>query len=155
MGKRIGEQRVVRKIRPACDHVHGEPGHLELFLARSVKLPELGDRGHLAQQPHIVEATLVHASGRPLSLRGPADLALYLCDKLRDALCGGIGLLALQPRQHGLIFAIGECDFDAGVHQQRRATSPMNRTGICGITHRVRACFRTVAAARPPQQSGN
>lgn len=49
MGKRIGEQRVVRKVRPALDDIHGEPGHLELFLARSVKLPQFGDRGHLAQ----------------------------------------------------------------------------------------------------------
>ena len=84
-GQRIDEQRVVRKIRPAGDHIHGQPGHLELFLAGRVKLSQFGDRRHLAQQPHIVEAALVDTAGGPLSLRGPADLAFDLTDELRDA----------------------------------------------------------------------
>lgn len=64
---------------------------------------------------------MLNASGRPLSLRGPADLALYFCYELRDALCGCIGLLALQARQHGLVLTVCEGNFYAGVYQQRRA----------------------------------
>ena len=65
------------------------------------RLPELGDRRHLAQQAQVVEAALiVTLPAAHCPLRGPADLALDLADKLPDALCRGIRRFGLQPRQH-------------------------------------------------------
>jgi hypothetical protein len=43
---------------------------------------------------------------------------------LRDALRGGIGLLASQPSQDGLVLAIDEREFYGGINQQRRAHQP-------------------------------
>ena len=123
-GQRIDEEGVVGVIRPAGDHIHGQPGHLELFLAGRVELSQFGDRRHLAQQPHIVEAALIDTAGGPLPLRGPADLAFDLTDELRDLLCRGVRLLLLQPLQNDQILAVAEGDFDAGVDQQRRAHQP-------------------------------
>ena len=76
-------------VDAAADHVHGQPRHLELLVARGIDLREFGDRRHLAQQPQRIEAALIERAVGPRQLRGPADLAFDLGDEFFDLVGGG------------------------------------------------------------------
>jgi len=51
----LGEFRLLRVVDAATDHVHCQPGHLELLVARSIDLSKLRDRRYLAQKPQRIE----------------------------------------------------------------------------------------------------
>src|SRR5207237_1397881 len=70
LGHGLGEFRVLRIVLLARNHVHGEPGDFQLLDAGGIELRQLGDRGHLAQQPQAIEPALVDGAGRPGQLRG-------------------------------------------------------------------------------------
>src|SRR5262249_7525690 len=80
---------------------------------------ELGDGGHLAQQPQGVEAALFDRARRPRQLRGPAELALDLLDELADLGGGGFRLLALDADERRLVLLIIEQDVQNAVGHQR------------------------------------
>ena len=119
LGHRLGEFRSLERSSLAADHVHGEPRYPQLLLAGGIELRQLGDRRHLAQEPQPVEPALVDRARRPWQLRGPADLALDLLDELADLGGGGLGLLALDADQRGLVLLIGEPDLEQAVGEQR------------------------------------
>src|SRR5439155_15716197 len=82
---------------------------------------KFGDSGHLAQESQTVETPLVDGAGRPRQLRSPTDLALDFADELADLGGGGLGLLALNADQGGLVLAVGEPDFEQAVAEQGHA----------------------------------
>ena len=51
----LGEFRLLRVVDAATVHVHCQPGHLELLVARSIDLSKLRDRRYLAQKPQRIE----------------------------------------------------------------------------------------------------
>jgi hypothetical protein len=48
---RFRELRIVGEVGAAADHVHRQPRDPQPLLAAGVDLPQLGNGGHLAQQP--------------------------------------------------------------------------------------------------------
>ena len=121
VGARLAEGRRLGQILAAADDIHRQARDLELFFAVMVELGNLGDRRHLAQQPHIVEAALVERRGRPLRMRRPADLALDLLDEFLDALRRRVGLFLLDANHRRLVFLIAEPEVEAAVDEQRHA----------------------------------
>ena len=115
------EGRALREIRLAADRVHRQARHFELLLALAVELREFGDRRHLTPQANIILAALVERPRRPLRMRGPADLALDLLDKLCDALRRRCRLLLLHPDEGRLGLLVGEPEIEAAIDQERRA----------------------------------
>ena len=110
---------ILGEVAAAADHVHGEPRHPQPLFAGGVELRQLGNGGHLAQQPQGIEAALLDRARRPRQLRGPAELALDLLDELADLGGGGFRLLALDADQRGLVLLIIEQDVENAVRQQR------------------------------------
>src|SRR5262249_61153417 len=90
-------------------------------VAGGVGLSELGDGGHLPQQPEGIEAALLDRARRPWQLRGPAELALDLLDELADLGGGGLGLFALDADERGFVLLIIEKDVENAVGQERDA----------------------------------
>src|SRR5262249_44966041 len=96
-----------------------QPRDAQPLFAGGVELSELGDGGHLTQQPQGIEAALLDRAGRPRQLRGPAELALDLLDELADLGGGGFRLLALAADEGHLVFLIIEQDVENTVGYQR------------------------------------
>ena len=94
---------------------------MQLLAALGVEPDDLGDRRHLAQQLHVVEAPLLDriGVGAGLAERGPAELVLDVVDVLLDARRGGMRLLALQGDQVALGLAIGEPDADGAARDEQ------------------------------------
>ena len=82
------------------------------------ELRQLGDGRHLAQETQRVEAALLQRACRPGQLHGPAELALDLLDELADLRRRGLGLLALDADQRGLVLLVGEPDLEHAVGEQ-------------------------------------
>ena len=101
---RAADGRLVREIRLAAGHVHGETRDAQLFLAAAVDERDLGDGGRLAQQAIVIDPPLLEPRGvrQQRQLRGPADLGLDLLDELADHRGRRDGLLLLD---------LGECLF--------------------------------------------
>ncbi len=117
----FGEFRPLGIVDAAADHVHAQPRHPQLLVARGIDLRQFGDGGHLAQQPQRVEAPLLEGAVRPRQLRGPADLAFDLGDELLDLAGGALRLLALDADQRSLVLLVGEPDLEHAVGDQREA----------------------------------
>src|SRR5262249_39799490 len=100
---------------------------------------ELGDGGHLAQQPQGIEAALFDRARRPRQLRGPAELALDLLDELADLGGGGFRLFALDADERRFVFLIIEEDVKNAVGQQGNAARRAERRGF--LVERSSACF--------------
>jgi hypothetical protein len=86
--RRLGEFRIVGKVAAARHHVHGQARNPQPLLACCVDLGQLGDGGHLAQQPQGIEAALLDRARRPRQLRRPAELALDLPGRIDGGYCG-------------------------------------------------------------------
>src|SRR5262249_46650941 len=80
---------------------------------------ELGDGGHLPQQPQGIEAALLDRARRPWQLRGPAELALDLLDELADLGGGSFRLFALDADERRFVLLIIEEDVENAVGYQR------------------------------------
>jgi hypothetical protein len=96
-GLGLDELRGARVVDAAAGDIHGQPRDAQLLLALRVQVADLGDRQHLAQEPQIVDAALVHGGRRraELWLGRPADLLLDLLDERVDARGNPDRLLAL------------------------------------------------------------
>ena len=134
---RFRELRIVGKIGAAADHVHRQPRDPQPLLAAGVDLRQLGNGGHLAQQPQCIEAALLDGAGRPRQLRRPAELALDLLDELADLGGGGFRLFALDADERRLMFLVVEVDVENAVREQRDADD----------RHEQRDIFREQASA--------
>ena len=156
---RFRELRILGEVGAARDHVHGQPRHPQPLFAGGVELSELGDGGHLAQQPQGVEAALLDRARRPRQLRGPAELALDLLDELADLGGGGFRLLALDADQRRLVLLIIEEDVENAVgHQrdtddrdeQRDVFGEQASAGLCDGRFGRRLLRRVSTQPRPP-----
>ncbi len=85
----------------------------------SVDLRKLGDGRHLAEKPQRIEAPLIERGVGPRQLRGPAELALDLGDKLFDLIGGGLGLLVLDMSERGLLLLKGKPDLESAIGDER------------------------------------
>ena len=116
----LGEFRLVRVVDAAADHVHGEPRDFELLVTGGVDLRQLGNGGHLAQQPQRIEPALIQRAVGPRQLRGPAELALDLGDEFLDLVGGGFRLLMLDIDQRRFLLLKGKPDFEGAIGDQRQ-----------------------------------
>ena len=137
---RFGEFRLLGEVGLARDHVHRQARDPQLLATGRIELRELGDRGHLAQQPQPVKTPLIDGAGRPGQLRGPPDLALDLLDELTDLGCRRLRLLALDADEGSLVLLIGKPDFGQSVGEQGNADDGEKQADI----------FAKQPAARPP-----
>src|SRR6516162_2331515 len=110
--------------------VHGEARHPQLLLARGVKLGELGDGGHLTEQPQSIKTPLLNGAGRPRQLRRPAHLAFYFLDEKANLLGGPFRLLALNADQRLGVLAVGEKDLEQAIAEQGYANDRKEQADI-------------------------
>ena len=129
---RLRELRIVGEIGAAADHVHGQPRDPQPLLAAGVELRQLGNGGHLAQQPQCIEAALLDGARRPRQLRRPAELALDLLDELADLGGGGFRLFALDADERCLVLLIVEVDVEDAVREQRDADDRNEQRDVFG-----------------------
>ena len=115
---RLCEFRLVRVVDTTTNHVHCQPGDLELLAAGGIDLSKLRDRRYLAQKPQRIEAALIERAVGPRQLRGPAHLALDLRNELFDLVGGGSRLLLLDADQGILVLLIRETDFEPATGDQ-------------------------------------
>src|SRR5262249_26053629 len=129
------------------------------LFADGVELSELGDGGHLTQQPQGIEAALFDRARRPRQLRGPAELALDLLDELADLGGGSFRLFALGAGGGWFVFLIIEEDVENTVGQQgdadhrdeqRNVFGEQSSSGLCdgGFGRRWLRCVRTYLLSR-------
>jgi len=116
---RFRELGIIGEVGAAGDHVHGQPRHSQPLFAAGVELSQLGDGGHLTQQPQGIEAALLDRARRPRQLRGPAQLALDLLDELADLGGGCFRLFALDADERRLVLLVIEQDVENAVGYQR------------------------------------
>ncbi len=109
---RFRELRIIGEVGAARDHVHGQPRHPQPLFAAGVDLRQLGNCGHLPQQPQCIEAALLDGAGRPRQLRRPAELALDLLAELPDLGGGGFRLFALDADEGNLVLLVVEVDVE-------------------------------------------
>ena len=118
-GDGFGEFRILGKVEPAVDHIHGKPRDPQPLLAGRIHLRQFGNGGHLAQQPQRVEPALLDRAGGPWQLGGPAQLAFNFLDELTDFRGRRLGLLVLDADQGSLVLAVIEEDLKDTIRQQR------------------------------------
>ncbi len=135
----------------AADDIYRQPRHLELLLAVVVELDQLGDRRHLAQQTHIIEATLFERSRCPLRRRRPTELTLDLVDEFLDAPRRRGGLLLLNAKQRRLVLFVAEPEIERAVEQQHEADQPDDQQHIFAEQPPARANRRRLILMRVPR----
>jgi hypothetical protein len=139
---RFRELGIIGEVGAAGNHVHRQPRHAQPLFAGGVELGELGDGGHLAQQPQRVEAALLDRTGRPRQLRGPAELALDLLDELADLGGGGFRLFALDADERRLVLLIIEEDVENAVGYQRNTDDRDEQRDVFGEQAPAGLCDR-------------
>ena len=142
----LHELRIVGKIGAAADHVHRQPRNPQPLLAAGVDLRQLGNGGHLPQQPQRIEAALLDRAGRPGQLRRPAELALNLLDELSDLGGGGFRLFALNADEGNLVLLVVEVDVENTVRQERDADHRHEQRNVLG--KQASAGFRSGSLGR-------
>ena len=163
---RFRELGIIGKIGAAADHVHGQARHPQPLLAGRVELRQLGNGGHLAQQPQRIEAALLDRARRPRQLRRPAELALDLLDELADLGGGGFRLLALDADERRFVLLIVEEHVENAIGQQsdadhrdeqRDVFGEQAPAGFCDGSFGRRRMRRIGAGRRPafPAQARN
>ena len=115
---RFREPGILGEVDVAADHVHGQPRDPQALFAAGIELRQLGNGGHLAQQPQGIEPALLDRSRRPRELCRPTELALDLFDELADFRRGGLRLFALNTDERRFVLLIVEQHVEHAVTQQ-------------------------------------
>ena len=120
VGDGADKSRVRRVILMAAERIRGKPRHVSLRLALRIKLRNLRDGRHLAQQTDHVEAPFLKVFRTPWQLCRPRQLTMNFLDELTYSQCRGFRLLALDTNEQSFLLINIEPDFKDSVCDQRR-----------------------------------
>src|SRR5262249_1397397 len=122
----------------------------ELFLARPVEMKDLGDSGHVAKEPQIVDLALLPGR-RGIVERGlgrPAHLSLYVLDELLDPRSRRNGLLVLDPDEPVLRLLVGKVEVDRATGQKHTADEEEEDDDVLPEQPAARVHRRSMSARR-------